>query len=136
MAASQVPGAVALRLAGLYGPGRTQLLQRLREGQARAAAGHWANRIHIDDAAAAVDHLLHLPAPCLLSRGRRHAHATGPALRRLARMLQAPPPAPGPAPANVGSKRMSNRRLKDSGLALRWPDSLAGYRELIERGMV
>ncbi len=134
---AQVPGAVVLRLAGLYGPGRTQLLQRLREGQARAAAGHWANRIHIDDAAAAVDHLLHLPAPLPCYLG---ADDTPMPLDRLygtlARMLQAPPPAPGPAPANVGSKRMSNRRLKDSGLALRWPDSLAGYRELIERGMV
>ncbi|OZI74159.1 NAD-dependent epimerase/dehydratase family protein [Bordetella genomosp. 12] len=130
-----VPTAVSLRLAGLYGPGRTQLLQRLRQGQARAAPDHWANRIHIDDAAAAVDHLLHLPdpLPCYLGADdtpMRLDHLYG----ELARRLQAPPPPVGPAPANVGSKRIRNHRLKASGWTPRWPDSLSGYQALIEGG--
>lgn len=129
------PEAVCLRLAGLYGPGRLQLLERLRAGQARApqAPAHWANRIHIEDAAAAVAHLLHLPQalPCYLG-----ADDTPMPLDQLygglARLLQAPQPACGPAPAGVGSKRLSNARLKASGLQLAWPDTLDGYRALIE----
>ena len=43
---------------------RLQLIERLRSGQAGAPVEppHWANRIHIDDAAAAVAHLALLPA--------------------------------------------------------------------------
>ncbi|NMU94175.1 sugar nucleotide-binding protein, partial [Achromobacter ruhlandii] len=45
-----------LRLAGLYGPGRLQLIERLRTGKASAPLEppHWANRTHIDHAAAAL----------------------------------------------------------------------------------
>ena len=54
-----------LRLSGIYGPGRSYLLDRLRTGQATAPAAesHWVNRIHIEDAAAAVLHLMNLPKP-------------------------------------------------------------------------
>ncbi|AZY52023.1 NAD-dependent epimerase/dehydratase family protein [Bordetella avium] len=132
-----LPGAVSLRLAGLYGPGRTQLLQRLRQGQARAAADHWANRMHIDDAAAALDHLLHIdaPLPCYLGVDDTPM-LLDQLYGELARMLNAPPPEAGPPPADVGSKRLSNQRLKSSGFALRWPDTIAGYRELINCGMI
>ncbi|OZI54570.1 NAD-dependent epimerase/dehydratase family protein [Bordetella genomosp. 5] len=128
---------VSLRLSGLYGPGRVQLLQRLRAGSAAAprTPPHWANRIHIDDAAAAVAHLLHLPQvqPCYLGADDTplpldvlYAH--------LAQLLGAPVPPDGPAPAGVGSKRMSNARLRASGLTLAWPDSREGYRALIDAG--
>src|SRR5690606_14986908 len=42
----ELPHAVVFRLAGLYGPGRTQLLQRLRSGRASvpASPAPWANR--------------------------------------------------------------------------------------------
>lgn len=52
-----------IRFAGLYGPGRLQLIERLRKGAAGAPTQppHWANRIHIDDAAAAIAHLALLP---------------------------------------------------------------------------
>ena len=63
--AAQPITSIALRLAGLYGPGRLQLLERLRTGEVRVprALPHWANRIHIDDAAAAIVHLLELADP-------------------------------------------------------------------------
>src|SRR5690606_5373506 len=59
--ASLAPGTgVALRLSGLYGPGRLQLQKGLQAGTITApdGPGHWANRIHIDDAARACAHLL------------------------------------------------------------------------------
>jgi len=133
--AAQPVSSVSLRLAGLYGPGRLQLMERLRAGAARAPRHppHWANRMHIDDAAAAAAHLLALPHAEAVYVGcddtplplhELYAH--------LARLAGAPEPAEGPAPANVGSKKLSNARLRASGLALQWPDARAGYAALLD----
>ncbi|HEY9273255.1 NAD-dependent epimerase/dehydratase family protein [Achromobacter sp.] len=124
----------ALRLAGLYGPGRLQLIERLRQGAAGAPSSpaHWANRIHIDDAAAAVVHLALLPeaAPAYIG-----CDDTPLPLHELyadlARLIGAPAPREAPAPANVGSKKLSNVRLRASGFTLQWPDSRLGYAALL-----
>ena len=54
-----------LRLGGIYGPGRTRLIDRVRGGEpvAVADAPAYTNRIHRDDAAKAIAHLLALPNP-------------------------------------------------------------------------
>ena len=64
----RVPGLVVVRFAGIYGPGREALLARVRAGQG-GAARHWTNRIHVEDAAAALQHLLGLAAPAALYLG-------------------------------------------------------------------
>lgn len=49
----------ALRLSGIYGPGRLALLRRVLDGRGAAPdPPHWTNRIHRDDAAAATVFLL------------------------------------------------------------------------------
>ncbi|WP_251863795.1 NAD-dependent epimerase/dehydratase family protein [Achromobacter sp. Marseille-Q4962] len=132
--ASQPVPAVALRLAGLYGPGRMRLVERLRAGKAGAPRRppHWANRIHIDDAAAAVAHLVGLPDPAPVYIG---CDSTPLPLHELyaelARLAGAPAPAEAPAPAHVGSKKLSNARLLASGFSLQWPDSRQGYAALL-----
>ena len=124
--------ATVLRLAGLYGPGRDGLLARLRAGQARAPIEppFWANRIHVDDAAGAMAHLLDLPEPASLYLG---VDDTPLPLHELygflAEQLGAPAPAAGPPPRGIGNKRLSNARLRASGYTLRWPDARAGYRD-------
>lgn len=129
--------AITLRLAGLYGPGRLQLIDRLRSGQARAPRDppHWANRIHVDDAAAAVVHLLALEHPHAVYLG---ADDTPLPLHELygylAALIGAPAVPDGPAPAAIGSKRLSNARLRASGFRLRWPDSRLGYAALLREG--
>jgi len=126
---------VSLRLAGLYGPGRLSLLDRLRRGEARAPREplHWANRMHADDAAAALAHLLALPAPAPTYIGCDDTPMPLHDLyQTLAGWVGAPDVAIGPAPQAVGSKRLSNACLKASGFEWRWPDSLAGYRALID----
>lgn len=127
---------VILRLAGLYGPGRLQLLDRLRAGQASVprTTKHWANRMHIDDAAAAVAHLLHVAEPLPLYIGADSTPLPLDVLYdHLSELLGVPAADHGAPPPGVGSKRLSNARLRDSGFTLRWPDSRDGYAALIDR---
>ena len=54
---------VVLRLGGIYGPGRTRLIDQVRGGTAAIpAASRFTNRIHRDDAAAAIVHLCTMDA--------------------------------------------------------------------------
>ena len=133
LAAQAVPS-ISLRLAGIYGPGRMQLVERLRAGEAKVPRDppHWSNRIHADDAAAAIAHLLALPAPESVYVGVDDTPLPMHALyEHLAQQIGAPRPADGPAPPGIGSKRLSNARLRASGFALRWPDAREGYRALL-----
>jgi nucleoside-diphosphate-sugar epimerase len=126
---------VVLRLAGLYGPGRLQLLERLRAGQVQAprTLPHWANRIHIDDAAAAIVHLLELADPLPLYLGVDSTSLPLDVMYdHLAGLVGAPLPGDGPAPAGVGSKRLSNARLRASGFKEQWPDAREGYAALVD----
>ena len=133
--AAQPITSIVLRLAGLYGPGRLQLLERLRTGEVRVprALPHWANRIHIDDAAAAIVHLLELADPLPLYLGVDSTPLPLDVLYdHLAELISAPLPGDGPAPAGVGSKRLSNARLCASGFRPQWPNAREGYAALVD----
>lgn len=125
---------VALRLSGLYGPGRRRLLAGLRAGTLAApqGPGHWANRIHIDDAAAACAHLLALdqPQPCYIGTDD-HPMPTAVLYDALARLVD------GPIPARItrapDGKRLSNARLRASGWVPAWPNALDGYAACLEQ---
>lgn len=126
---------VVLRLSGLYGPGRTGLLDRLREGcvQAPVGAGHYTNRIHIEDAASACLHLLSLddPAACYIGTDG-HPLETAQFYDALADYLGAPHPERRSAAPS--GKRLSNQRLINSGWRPAWPNALQGYQALIDAG--
>lgn len=135
MLSDRFPNSVALRLAGLYGPGRTQLIDRLLAGQARAPRKppHWANRIHVDDAAAAVAHLLAVRQAEPIYVGVDDTPLPLDVLYDdLAAMIGAPPVLEGPAPGGVGSKRLSNARLRASGFLVCWPDAREGYASMLK----
>ncbi|MBB3225485.1 nucleoside-diphosphate-sugar epimerase [Luteibacter sp. Sphag1AF] len=137
LASSHVPSTV-LRLAGLYGPGRTQLFQALRDGKVRVPREQrtFANRMHVDDAAAALAHLLTMDDPDPLYVGVDDAPlAIDELYDYLAGLLGVPPPAEGPGPHGVGNKRLSNARLRAAGFQCRWPDARAGYAALLRRAM-
>jgi nucleoside-diphosphate-sugar epimerase len=132
--AAQPLSTVSVRLAGLYGPGRLQLAERLREGKARAPRHEpvYANRIHVDDAAAALVHVLRLPDPARCYLG---VDDTPLPLHEfydaVAAAIGAAPPADGPPPPGIGSKRLSNQRLRATGWVPAWPDARAGYAALL-----
>jgi nucleoside-diphosphate-sugar epimerase len=58
----QAPRSLALRFGGIYGPGRTRLIERVRSGA--PARPRWGNRIHSEDAAAALAFALDTPELC------------------------------------------------------------------------
>jgi nucleoside-diphosphate-sugar epimerase len=126
--------ATTVRLAGIYGPGRTRLLEQVRRGETRRPEGLpvYTNRIHSDDAAAALAFVARLPAPrrlYLAVDDEPVDRAT--LLLELAGMIGAPPPPSGPAePGRGGNKRCSNRRLKAAGFRFRYPTFREGYRAL------
>jgi len=133
--AARCSGSIVLRLAGLYGTGRMQLIERLRAGQVAVPrqTSHWANRIHVDDATRAIAHLLQLTDPQPLYLGVDSTPLPLDVLYDyMAGLLGAPQPAAGAAPTGIGSKRLSNQRLRDSGFVPRWPDSRAGYAALLQ----
>jgi nucleoside-diphosphate-sugar epimerase len=129
-------GAVVARCSGIYGPGRTRLIDQVLDGSARRPAGvaEFSNRIHVDDVAGALVHLLALPAPAscyVLSDD--HPAPLADVQDWIARQLGLPPLAPGPAlgARAVGNKRLANRRLTASGYRLRHPDFESGYAPLL-----
>lgn len=119
---------VALRLSGLYGPGRQRLLDGLRAGTITVPGGpgHWANRIHIDDAAQACAHLLTVvDAQSLYIGTDDRPMPTADLYDALAQMINAPLPARRTQPPS--GKRLSNARLRASGWAPAWPSALDWY---------
>jgi nucleoside-diphosphate-sugar epimerase len=128
---------LSLRLSGIYGPGRTALLEKLKLGQvgAPSSAAHWSNRVHVDDAAAAVVHLMEFEHPqstYLITDSTPLSMRT--LYEALAQQVGGPVPAVSESPAFVGSKRLSNARLRETGFIFQWPDSRDGYRNIIQAG--
>lgn len=139
LAASGIPS-VVVRLGGIYGPGRTRLIDRARKGELRTrATPHYTNRIHRDDAAGLIAHLLFHPDPAPLYLGVDDESAEEAVVYAwLAEALGAPPPRPEDPEASadgrrreVGSKRCSNRLARESGYRFRYPTFREGYGELI-----
>lgn len=132
-AVAAIPGvSVCVRFGGIYGPGRTRLLEQVRSGAATyPGAPRYTNRIHRDDCVRVLHHLLHLAEPAPLYTAVDH----DPVERRmllewLARRLGAPAPRPGPGRGGSG-KRVRNDRLLTSGLHLRYPTFREGYGAII-----
>jgi nucleoside-diphosphate-sugar epimerase len=118
----------ALRLSGIYGPGREAMLRRAREG---AASGqHWTNRIHIDDAAAALSHLLDLDAPQRLYLGNDDRPALEHEVQDWVRAQEGLPPVAASDGA-VSGRRVANTRLRGSGWVPAHPDFRSGYSSLL-----
>src|SRR5699024_692266 len=131
----RVPTATVLRLAGIYGPGRTSLIDRVRSGEVEIPdAPVHTNRIHRDDAAAAIVHLTtrgDAPAPIYLGVDDQPS-PRGEVLRFLADELGvAPPPVGGAPPTRGGDKRCSNALLRATGFTLTYPTYREGYRAVL-----
>ena len=129
-----------VRPSGIYGPGRKRLIEQVRSGQGTASQPVlYSNRIHADDVAAAIYHLIQIAKtgsikPCYLlsdseptplhqvklwlaqemgiAKENLHTQPTGRSFR--------------------GSKRCLNERLKRSGFTLQYDTFREGYQALLD----
>ncbi len=129
--------AVVLRLGAIYGPGREGLVDRVRAGTATypAAGPSYGNRNHRDDCAAALEHLLDLPAPAPIYLGvDPEPTDLRVVLEWLAARVGAPPPRPSATaagPRGATSKRASSRRLVATGFRFAYPSFREGYASFV-----
>lgn len=131
---SRRPDAVVLRLAGIYGPGRTRLIDQVRSGTADPGQGQLTNRIHRDDAAAAIVHLTTAvadPAPLYLGVDNEPVEKRE-VLRFLAAELgtELGPEEPSNS-SRGGNRRLSNTRLLSTGFEFSYPTFREGYRAVL-----
>ena len=127
--------ATSLRLGGIYGPGRTRLIDQVRGGTAVVPEdARYTNRIHRDDAAAAIVHLATMPpepAPVYVGVDNDPADL-GTVLRFLAAELGLAEPSVGDAgPARGGNKRCRNDLLRSTGFEFAFPSFREGYRDIL-----
>lgn len=131
---STVP-TVVLRLGGIYGPGRRNLIDRVLSGQAGCPGGVpvYTNRIHLHDIVAAIEHLLETETPAPVYLGVDHEPADACTVARwIAAQTGAPEPVMVAAEPVRTNKRCRNDRLVASGFRFRYPTFREGYAQVLE----
>jgi nucleoside-diphosphate-sugar epimerase len=125
-----------VRLAGIYGPGRTRTIDLVRSGDAACPDGpdDYTNRIHRHDAAGLIAHLLASSAPVpetVLGVDTEPARRCE-VYRWIARALAlAPPRLVTPSAGQRGGKRCSSALVVRMGYRLAYPTYREGYGALI-----
>lgn len=129
--------ATAVRLTGLYGPGREWLLSQVRAGyRVNETPPLYGNRIHVDDAAALLEHLLDADArgealaDCYLGVDDEPAplHEVVAWLRE---RLGVSHWSDEQRVRRAGSKRCSNARARALGWAPQYPSYREGYAAIL-----
>ena len=141
-------GVAILRLAGIYGPGRSALTQ-VKRGDARRIVkpGQVFNRIHVGDIAQAIDAAIACRAAGIFNVADDEPTPPGEPLAFAAQLLDVPPPPEIPfaqaAPAMSElalsfwqeCRRVKNDKLKrELGVRLRYPTYREGLRTLLNAG--
>ncbi len=134
--------ASAIRFAGIYGYPGGRLLERIRRGELRPAQPlRFGNRIHRDDCAGFICHLLDLMASGAELAPVYNGVDDAPAPQAEVDTWLAAAMGIGATAAGIretvdpavektmpsGHKRCSNRLLRESGYVLKYPDYRAGY---------
>lgn len=133
-----LPGAVVLRAGGLYGNGPGQLLKRVAAGRLSPAQPlRFSNRIHRDDLAGFVEHLMQLDHCERIYNAVDNASVALQEVERwLCEALQQPWEPPVEETSAVPAhKRIANRLLRAAGYELQYPDYRAGYAAVLHRWM-
>lgn len=127
-----------IRFSGIYGPGRDRLIRMVRSQapvsvKSRAAI---TNRIHRDDCARALVHLVEQPAVAPLYLGSdEEPTALGEILDWIAARLGVDPPPlgadTGEAPQRGGNKRISSARLRKEGYVFMHPTYREGFAAIL-----
>ena len=129
--------ATIIRFGGIYGPGRTHLIDQVRTGKAVCLEGVYSNRIHVEDAARLLQHLRNLERPDELYVGVDNEPVElCEVYEWLAEQLALPLPEhrepSETARHQRGNKRICNARIRSSGFEFKYPTYREGYGALIE----
>jgi nucleoside-diphosphate-sugar epimerase len=128
-----------VRFSGIYGSGRRRLIDQVIAGHGASQEPIlYSNRIHADDCAGVLEHLIEKQKRERLEK-RYLASDCEPAPLYdvklwLAQQLNLPPEHLSPKPVNRtlrSSKRCSNQRLLDSGYQFIYPNFREGYRSVL-----
>jgi nucleoside-diphosphate-sugar epimerase len=135
VALARFPSTV-IRPSGLYGAGPGMLLERVASGVGSADPARISNRIHRDDLAGLITHLLlKIDAgevvPDIVNATDDCPVAIGEVEAWLAQALGVSLTAGASSPRQAGSRRILNRRLHDIGYQLQYPDWRAGYAPIL-----
>ncbi len=123
-----------VRFSGIYGPNRNRLIEQVKQKRA-SASPHFTNRIHADDCARSLAHLIerNRVGERLESVYLATDSASAPMLEVvtwLAEQMGVKEYLSETATNDRGNKRCSNQRLLDSGFVFRYPSYRDGYIEL------
>jgi nucleoside-diphosphate-sugar epimerase len=139
---------VIVRFSGIYGPGRNRLINQIKKGElVPEQPVSWTNRIHSDDCAGVIVHLLeqfsrseHL-APCYIGTDdepvpayemRRWLAAEIGVQFNGASQTESCGETDSSSAADNSGRRCSNQRLRDSGYEFLYPTYREGYRALLD----
>ncbi len=130
--------AVVLRLGGIYGPGRTRLIERVRNGEARRerTGTRYINLIHLEDITGALVHLMQAPnaEPVYIGVDNEPQEWNALLAWLAERLGVEPPPYADEAQTRgrpVRNRRCSNARLRAAGYTFQYPSPRQGYADLI-----
>jgi len=127
----------ALRLSGIYGPGRLRLIDRVRNGQCSDENSvTYSNRIHVEDCAGVIAHLVNQDTLPEVVLGSDSIPATSVEIETFIAdqlgIAKQYAEKVGNKPVRIaGSKRCDNRLLLNMGYRYAYPDYRSGYKELI-----
>lgn len=120
---------MSVRLSGIYGPGRTRLVRKVWNGEATATES-WTNRIHVEDCAGVLQHLMRVEKPKSLYLASDDEPATtAEVVTWMAEALGVDAPPAGPAKSL--NKRCRNTLVRESGYAFRYPSFRDGYAGIV-----
>ena len=120
----------ALRLTGIYGPGRNRMMNLAANPSNWPAQNTFSNRIHRDDAAAFIVHLIQMflnaqPIEDCYVVTDNSPVSQYEVLHWIAEKMGTE--LTGALPEVVGGKRMSNQRMLSTGFVLKYPNYKVGY---------
>jgi len=126
--------ATILRFGGIYGPGRTRFVESVKRGtiEYTVSPPQWTNRIHLDDCAGALAHLLRLERAERIYVGVDDEPAPKhEVVSWLANRLGTNVPPATTSSTHGSGKRCSNARLRASGYVFRFPSYREGYSAML-----
>lgn len=126
-----------IRFGGIYGPGRTHLIDLVIQGKAHCMEGVYSNRIHSEDCVGVMMHLMELKSPDSLYIGvDNEPTPTCDVYEWLAEQLSVSDIEHLEPTENSrmqrSNKRLSNEKIRSTGYEFKYPSFRDGYGKLIE----